>query len=186
MEMLVVIAIMSILMTAGGPVFAKLTSSHSPASVASVFSGQLERARSHAVARNTYVWVRLGAVKLYESLDGINKPSAAKGVWSAPRFSDIKLSSSLDTQFPALPCQPPTGLTQPLGFALPRTAWFSIKTGLPVVFKAGVNLGKYVFEPLSNAQVQIPPSIREKMSEHTEYEAYLKKRAALGSTSQAN
>jgi prepilin-type N-terminal cleavage/methylation domain-containing protein len=107
-EMLVVIAIMSILMTAGGPVLDKLTSSYSPSAVATAISGQLERARSHAIAKNTYVWVRLGAVKeepndffigVYESLDGINKASAAKGMWNAPRFVDFKLSSSLDTQF---------------------------------------------------------------------------------------
>lgn len=106
--MLVVIAIMSILMTASGPVLDKLTSSYSPAAVATAVSGQLERARSHAIAKNTYVWVRLGAVKeepndffigVYESLDGTNKTSATKGVWNAPRFVDFKLSSNLDTQF---------------------------------------------------------------------------------------
>lgn len=65
-----------------------------------------------------------------------------------------------------------------------REAWFSIRTGLPVAFKAGGNLGKYDFEPAQNAQVQIPAAIRAKMHEHAAYEAYLEKRAALGAASQ--
>lgn len=106
-EMLVVIAIMSILITASGPVLDKLTSSYSPAAVATAVSGQLERARSHAIAKNTFVWVRLGAVKeepndffigVYESLDGTNKTSATKGGWNALRFVDFKLSGNLDNQ----------------------------------------------------------------------------------------
>lgn len=113
-EMLVVIAIMSILITAAGPALDKLTSSHSPASVATTLTGQLERARSHAMAKNTYVWVRLGAVKeepndfligVFESLDGSNQASTAKGAWNGPRFNDLKLSNNLDAQFsrPAVP-----------------------------------------------------------------------------------
>jgi hypothetical protein len=66
-----------------------------------------------------------------------------------------------------------------------REAWFSVRTGLPVAFKAGGDLGKYTFEPAQNAQVQIPAAIRAKMNEHAAYEAYQKKRAALGTASQA-
>ncbi|NJM37982.1 MAG: prepilin-type N-terminal cleavage/methylation domain-containing protein [Akkermansiaceae bacterium] len=62
-EMVVVIAVMVILLTLAGPIFSGLTNSYSPATVATAISGQLERARSHAVANNTYVWVRLGAVR---------------------------------------------------------------------------------------------------------------------------
>jgi prepilin-type N-terminal cleavage/methylation domain-containing protein len=109
-EMLVVIAIISILLTAAGPVFDKLTSGQSPAAVASAVAGQLERARSHAIAKNTYVWVRLGAVEeepndfyigVYHSLDGTDQPAAAdfKGVWTAPRFENFKLSNQLDSTF---------------------------------------------------------------------------------------
>jgi hypothetical protein len=65
-----------------------------------------------------------------------------------------------------------------------REAWFSVRTGLPVAFKAGGTLGKYDFEPAQNAQVQIPASIRTKMNEHAAYEAYQQKRAALGAASQ--
>lgn len=102
-EMLIVIAVISILMTAAGPVLDRLTSNYSPASVASAVAGQLERARSHAMAKNTYVWVRLGAVSeepreffigVYESLDGTTAlGSNVKGVWSAPRFTNFKLKS---------------------------------------------------------------------------------------------
>ncbi len=66
-----------------------------------------------------------------------------------------------------------------------REAWFSVKTGLPVAFKVGGNLGRYTFEPPQNAQVQIPAPIRAKMHEHAAYEEYQKRRAALGTASQA-
>jgi len=104
-EMLVVIAIISILMTAAGPVFDSLTTTQSPAVVTSTVSGQLERARRHAIARNTYVWVRLGQVAeepndffigVYETLDGTNTPAEAKGIWAAPRFANYRLSDHLD------------------------------------------------------------------------------------------
>lgn len=104
-EMLVVIAIISILLTAAGPVFDTLASAQSPAVVSSAVAGQLERARSHAIAKNTYVWVRLGQVAeepndffigVYETLDGTNSPAEAKGIWSAPRFANYRLSNSLD------------------------------------------------------------------------------------------
>jgi prepilin-type N-terminal cleavage/methylation domain-containing protein len=109
-EMLVVIAIISILLTAAGPVFDKLTSGQSPAAVASAVAGQLDRARTHAIAKNTYVWVRLGAVEeepkdffigVYQSLDGTEKPDVAnfKGVWTSPRFENFKLSNQLDPSF---------------------------------------------------------------------------------------
>jgi len=111
-EMLVVIAIISILLTAAGPVFDKLTSGQSPAAVAAAVAGQLDRARTHAIAKNTYVWVRLGAVEeepkdffigVYQSLDGTEKPAATnfKGVWTAPRFENFKLTSQLDSNFTA-------------------------------------------------------------------------------------
>ena len=92
-EMLVVIAVISILLTASGPVFDNLTSSQSPATAASVVSGQIERARSHAITKNTYVWVRLGKVAeepndffigVYESLDGTDKNISAKGILLLP------------------------------------------------------------------------------------------------------
>jgi prepilin-type N-terminal cleavage/methylation domain-containing protein len=138
-EMLVVIAIMSILITAGGPALDKLTSSHSPGAVAGAISGQLERAKSHAMARNTFVWVRLGAVKeepndffigVYESLDGINKPSAAKGAWNAPRFADIKLSSSLDSRFsrPPVPADNRPDIAVWIRFTPTGEAWVSTGT----------------------------------------------------------
>jgi prepilin-type N-terminal cleavage/methylation domain-containing protein len=102
-EMLVVIAIISILMTAAGPVLDRLTSSHSPGTIATTVAGQMERARNHAIAKNTYVWVRLGVVSdepgvffigVYESLDGTTNLGAnVKGVWSAPRFANLKLKA---------------------------------------------------------------------------------------------
>ncbi len=107
-EMLVVMALISILITAAGPIFDGLTSSQSPATVASIVSGQLERARSHAITKNTYVWVRLGKVAeepydifigVYESLDGTESNSTARGVWAAPRIPNFTLSNSLDSSF---------------------------------------------------------------------------------------
>lgn len=105
-EMLVVIAVISILLTASGPVFDNLTSSQSPATAASVVSGQIERARSHAITKNTYVWVRLGKIAeepndffigVYESLDGTDKNISARGIWSAPHLPNFSLSNSLDS-----------------------------------------------------------------------------------------
>jgi prepilin-type N-terminal cleavage/methylation domain-containing protein len=103
-EMLVVIAVMSLLLTAAGPVFDSLATSPSPSAAAAVISGQLERARSHAITKNTYVWVRLGKVAeepndffigVYESLDGTDKTTTVKGIWSAPRLPNFRLSNSL-------------------------------------------------------------------------------------------
>jgi prepilin-type N-terminal cleavage/methylation domain-containing protein len=107
-EMLVVIAIISILITASGPALDSLRTVQSPGVVATVVAGQLDRARSHAIAKNTHVWVRLGKVMeephdffigVYESLDGTENPASAKGIWSAPRFTNFKLSNQLDSSF---------------------------------------------------------------------------------------
>ncbi len=105
-EMLVVIAVMSLLMTAAGPVFDSLTNSQSPGAVASTLAGQFERARQYAISKNTFVWMRLGAVAeepnvffigVYESLDGTSNAANARGVWTAPCFMNFKLSNSLDS-----------------------------------------------------------------------------------------
>ncbi len=116
LELLVVMAIISILLTVAGPVFDSITSIQRPATVATTIVGQLERARNHAMARNTYVWVRLGKVAeepndffigVYESLDGTKTPSASniKGCWTAPRFPNISLTGNLVSQFsrPSVP-----------------------------------------------------------------------------------
>lgn len=110
MEVLVVMVVISILITAAGPVFESITSSQRPATVASAIVGQLERARSHAMARNTQVWVRLGKVAeepndfyigVYESLDGSRVPGTSniKGCWTAPRFQNISLTGKLAAEF---------------------------------------------------------------------------------------
>lgn len=110
LELLVVMAIISILLTAAGPVFDSITSTQRPSTVATAIVGQLERARNHAMARNTFVWVRLGKVAeepddffigVYESLDGTKTPSASniKGCWTAPRFPNISLTGNLAAQF---------------------------------------------------------------------------------------
>ncbi len=107
-EMLVVIAIISLLLTAAGPVFDSLAATPDPGAAAGVVAGQLERARTHARSRNSYVWVRLGTVAenpdeffigIYEAPDGTADPAAAKGVWTAPRIANLRLSSSLDASF---------------------------------------------------------------------------------------
>jgi hypothetical protein len=114
-EMLAVIAVISLLITAAGPVFDGLTSSQSPAAAASIVSGQLERARSHAITKNTYVWVRLGKVSeepydffigVYESLDGTSLNTDAKGIWSAPRVPNFNLSNSLSASLTRPPVPP--------------------------------------------------------------------------------
>jgi len=116
LELLVVMVILSILITAAGPVFDSITTTQRPASVASAIAGQLERARSHAMSRNTYVWVRLGKVAeepndffvgVYESLDGTRTPGTSniKGCWTAPRFPNISLTGKLAADFsrPSIP-----------------------------------------------------------------------------------
>lgn len=113
-EMLVVIAVISILLAAAGPIFDHLRSSQSPAAAATVISGQFERARSHAIAKDTYVWVRLGKVAeepndffigVYESLDGTAQNTSVRGAWSVPRLPNFNLSPSLDASLirPAVP-----------------------------------------------------------------------------------
>jgi len=95
-------------------VFDNLASSQSPAAAASVIAGQLERARSHAIAKDTYVWVKLGKVAeepndlfigVYESLDGTALNTSAKGIWSAPRIPNFDLSNALGSSLmrPAVP-----------------------------------------------------------------------------------
>ncbi len=107
-EMLVVITVISILLAVANPIYTRLTSSQSPIVVASVIAGQLERAHSQAIARNTYVWVRLGAVAeepndffigVYESPDGSNTAANAKQAWPSIRFPDLKLSNGLTVNF---------------------------------------------------------------------------------------
>lgn len=75
---------------------------------AASLSAQLERARSHAMAKNTYVRVRIGKaveepndffVGVCDSIDGTNTPAAAAGVWTAPRFQNFHLSNRLDSSF---------------------------------------------------------------------------------------
>jgi hypothetical protein len=113
--MLAVIAVISLLITASGPVFDGLTSSQSPAAAASIVSSQLERARSHAITKNTYVWVRLGKVSeepydffigVYESLDGTSLNTSARGIWSAPRIPNFNLSNSLSASLTRPPVPP--------------------------------------------------------------------------------
>jgi prepilin-type N-terminal cleavage/methylation domain-containing protein len=110
-ELLAVISVMSILLGAAGTVFSIQSSAQSPVNVAAGVAGQLDRARSHAIARNTYVWVRLGQVEeskteffvgVYESIDGANSETSratACAAWTAPRFADYKLSDDLDSSF---------------------------------------------------------------------------------------
>ncbi len=107
-ELLIVIAIMSILLTAVGPVFTSLTSSQSPSTVATAVASQLEKARGYAVAKNTYVWIRIGKVAeepfdlyiaVFESLDGTDTPAEAQGAWRAPSFVNFKISDQLDGNF---------------------------------------------------------------------------------------
>jgi prepilin-type N-terminal cleavage/methylation domain-containing protein len=177
-EMLVVIAIISILLTGAGPVLDRLTSTHSPGTVASAVSGQLERARAHAIAKNTHVWVRLGAVKeepddfyigIYESLSGDANPAAAdfKGVWTAPRFANYKLSNQLDSTFasalPAAADKPnegiwirfsPSGEFQTISTNNPRT-----ETRIKMKQPAGT-----VAEVKSWTEIGIQPTRRGKIS----------------------
>lgn len=116
MELLVVMVIISILITAAGPVFDSVTSTQRPSSVATAVVGQLERARSLAMARNTHVWVRLGKVAeepndffvgVYESTDGTRVPTSSniKGSWTAPRFPNISLTGNLASDFTRPPVQ---------------------------------------------------------------------------------
>ncbi len=110
MEILVVIAIISILLTMAGPIFKQITSTQRPGTVASAVASQLERARTHAITRGTHVWVRLGAVKeephdffigVFESLDGSDSPAShnIRGTWTAPRFENFSLTGQLDPGF---------------------------------------------------------------------------------------
>lgn len=105
-EILFVIAIISVLMTTVGPVFNSLATSQSPAAAASVVAGQLERARSHAIAKNTYVWVRMGQgtanryelnMSVWESIDGTDSVNAAntRRVWTSPRLPNFLVGSAV-------------------------------------------------------------------------------------------
>jgi prepilin-type N-terminal cleavage/methylation domain-containing protein len=123
-EILVVVAIISVLMTAVGPVFNSLATSQSPAAAASVVAGQLERARSHAIAKNTYVWVRFGQnaadanelnMSVWESIDGTDSIISAnvRKTWKSPRLPNLAVGVRLT----------PAQLTRPAVTITSDTNW---------------------------------------------------------------
>jgi len=112
-EMLVVIAIISILLTIAAPFVDRLSTSNSPSVIAAQIEGQLGRARAHAVARNTHVWVRIGPMRddpnglhlsVIESIDGTQsvRSNNLSGAWTSPRFPNLTITAGM----PEVPARP--------------------------------------------------------------------------------
>ena len=179
--MLVVIAVIAILLTAAGPVFDSLRTSQSPAAVAAVISGQLERARSHAIAKDTYVWVRLGRVAdepndffigVYESLDGTPLNTSVKGIWSTPRIPNFLLSNALGSSLmrPAVPAADQVNVAawvrfSPSGEAriLPAVA-AETRTNLQTPAAAGVLARWTEFGLQATRRGQVPASLLKEVA----------------------
>ena len=153
--MVAVIAVISILLTAAGPLLDHLRLSQSPAAAASLICVQLERARSHAIAKDTYVWVRLGKVAeepndffigVYGSLDGTDRNTSVRGIWSAPRIPDFKLSNALGSSL----IRPPV----PAAAQVNEAAWVRFgPTGEARVIPAVAAESRLLLKPPADAGV---------------------------------
>ncbi len=113
-EILVVIAVISLLLTLAGPLVRQASRGNSPSSVASRVAAELERAKTAAAAKNTYVWTYLGPNRddpstlelvAWESADGTPDRRPANLAPSSPakRFENISLRGDL----PAYADRPP-------------------------------------------------------------------------------
>ena len=105
-EVLVVIAVISILLTLAGPLVRQASRGSSPVSIASRVAAELERAKTTAASKNTYVWTYLGPLKddpatlqlvAWESTDGTPDPTTANLASAGPaqRFENIDLRGDL-------------------------------------------------------------------------------------------
>lgn len=105
-EVLVVIAVISILLTLAGPLVRQASRGNSPANVASRIAAELERAKTTAASKNTYVWTYLGPLKddpatlqlvAWESTDGTPDAAPANLASAGPaqRFENIDLRGDL-------------------------------------------------------------------------------------------
>lgn len=105
-EILVVIAVISLLLTLAGPLVRQASRGSSPASIASRVAAELERAKTTAASKNTYVWTYLGPLKdepstlqlvAWESTDGTPEPAPPNLASAGPpqRFENIDLRGDL-------------------------------------------------------------------------------------------
>ena len=105
-EILVVIAVISILLTLAGPLVRQASRGSSPVNIASRVAAELERAKTAAAAKNTYVWTYLGPLQedpstlqlvAWESTDGTPDRAPANLAPSSPaqRFENIDLRGDL-------------------------------------------------------------------------------------------
>ncbi len=105
-EVLVVIAVISLLITLAGPLVRQASRGSSPVNIASRVAAELERAKTAAASKNTYVWTYLGPLKdepstlqlvAWESTDGTPDPAPANLAPSSPaqRFENIDLRGDL-------------------------------------------------------------------------------------------
>jgi prepilin-type N-terminal cleavage/methylation domain-containing protein len=105
-EVLVVIAVISLLLTLAGPLVRQASRGSSPVTIASRVAAELERAKTTAASKNTYVWTYLGPLKddpatlqlvAWESADGTPDPAPANLASAGPpqRFENIDLRGDL-------------------------------------------------------------------------------------------
>lgn len=115
-EVPVVIAVISLLITLAGPLVRQASRGSSPVNIASRVAAELERAKTAAASKNTYVWTYLGPLKdepstlqlvAWESTDGTPDPAPANLAPSGPaqRFENIDLRGDLpaDADRPEVP-----------------------------------------------------------------------------------
>jgi prepilin-type N-terminal cleavage/methylation domain-containing protein len=105
-EILVVIAVVSLLLTLAGPLVRQASRGNSPGGVAARVAAELERAKTAATSKNTYVWTYLGPneddpstlqLVAWESADGTPDRRPANLAPSSPaqRFENIDLRGDL-------------------------------------------------------------------------------------------
>jgi prepilin-type N-terminal cleavage/methylation domain-containing protein len=113
-EILVVIAVISLLLTLAGPLVRQASRGNSPVSIAARIASELERAKTAAASKNTYVWTYLGPhpddpstlqLVIWEATDGTpdRAPANLASAGPAQRFENIALSGAL----PAYADRPP-------------------------------------------------------------------------------
>jgi prepilin-type N-terminal cleavage/methylation domain-containing protein len=164
-ELLVVIGIMLILLSASIPAVQNLGVSRGIGTAASQISSALELAKSTAVSRNTYVWVGFATVTNtsgnLETCVGVMMSKDGTSTNTAANLTAVSKLTAIEHVSLARPTDIPTALLTklPSDVAGPATRYarsFTTSLGTPFEFKkANVTSGKLTFP--NNATLLISP-----------------------------
>jgi prepilin-type N-terminal cleavage/methylation domain-containing protein len=164
-ELLVVIGIMLILLSASIPAVQNLGVSRGIGTAASQISSALELAKSTAVSRNTYVWVGFATVTNaegnLETCVGVMMSKDGTSTNTAANLTAVSKLTAIEHVSLARPTDIPTALLTklPSDVAGPATRYarsFTTSLGTPFEFKkANVPSGKLTFP--NNATILISP-----------------------------